>query len=413
MVGQELKTITPHMRQVGIFNVRGGGEDLPKQPPAIVSPGSIKRATRARGEENAIPQVEIYVDDQGMAGQEAPSERLVSKAQREARKRLGTRKEVVEAEKEILERKVAKQIKKEVVVEEKTPSGVVKKIVKEKEEIPVGHVVPALMDIDRKEVKARKVEAKAKLAEAEAKKAQAEAFAEMYKNMKYLEYVNKRAKDIQKEKDISWKEAKSDATDEWKAHKGYITEMSISSADEVRGKKGKSESEGHVTDVESKIKTGKPSESDGSFEVKIKPKPKEEEGGGSAPPKKKPTIKRSAERQKELDDAKKAAEEAKKAEEDAKKAEFEARVNAYEAQKQKEREERRAFRKKYGLSQNQILEYVKGLDEEELKKEFKLFEPTRRKYPSIAKMKNAIIKGMGGEVYGGKKGSHTSEESSD
>jgi hypothetical protein len=396
MVGQELKTITPNMRQVGIFNIRGGGEDLPKQPPAIVSPGAIRRVTRARGEDTSIPQVEIYVDDQGAAGQEAPGERLVSKAQREAKKRLGTRKEIVEAEKEVLERKIAKQVKREEVIEEKTPSGVVKKVIKEKVEVPASHAVPALMDIDRKEIKARKTEAKAKIAEAEAKKAQAEAFAEMYKNMTYLQYVNKRAKELQSEKSISWKEAKSDATDEWKSNKGYVTEMSISSADEVRGKKGKKSESDHP--------------SDGTIDIKIKkPAPKVEtieEGGGSGPAKKAPKIIHKEETKKRLE------EDAKKKEEDAKKKEVYAKeVKEYNDRIAAEAKKRREERKKAGLSQRKIIEFVEGLDEKDLKEEFRRTHP-RASFPSILKMKNMVIKDLGGEVRGGKRMFGTSEEES-
>jgi hypothetical protein len=389
MVGQELKTITPNMRQVGIFNIRGGGEDLPKQPPAIVSPGAIRRVTRARGEDTSIPQVEIYVDDQGAAGQEAPGERLVSKAQREARKRLGTRKEIMEAEKEVLERKIAKQVKREEVIEEKTPSGVIKKVIKEKVE------VPALMDIDRKEIKARKTEAKAKIAEAEAKKAQAEAFAEMYKNMTYLQYVNKRAKELQSEKSISWKEAKSDATDEWKSNKGYVTEMSISSADEVRGKKGKKSESDHPSDGTIDIKIKKPA-------VKVETI---EEGGGSGPARKH-KIKHSEETKKRLE------EEAKKKEEEAKKkAAYEKEVREHNERLASEAKKRRDMRKKAGTSQRQIKEFVESLDMSELKDQFRIYHP-RAAFPSVTKMKNLIIKSLGGEVYGGKAGAGTSEESS-
>jgi hypothetical protein len=408
MVGQELKTITPNMRHAGIFNIRGGGEDLPKQPPAIVSPGSIKRVTRARGEDTSIPQVEIYVDDQGAAGQESSAERLVTKAQREAKKRVGTRKEVIQAEKEILERKVAKQIKKEEIIEEKTPSGVVKKIIKEKVEVPISHAVPALMDIDRKvevpaltdkerkEIKARKIEAKAKIAEAEAKKAQAEVIGEMYKNMSYLQYVNKRAKELQKEKGVGWKEAKSDATDEWKEHKkpaGYLTEVSISSADEVRGKKGKkSESEASF-------------ESLGPIKVSKKPAVKVEtvEEGGSAP--------RVISKEKIKDGFKKHKEKSVEEENAKKQAEYEKKMKKYEKQKIEEAKKRREARKEAGLSQRQILEFIEGLAESDLEGEYRKIHP-RKALPSAKVMKNTLIKHAGGEIYGGKRTFGTSEESS-
>lgn len=384
MVVQELKTINPSLRQVGIFNVRGGGEDLPKQPPAIVNPGAIRRATRARGEEASIPQVEIYVDDQGLAGQEPAPERVVTKAQREAKKRLGTRKEVIEAEKEVLEKKLAKSIAKE-EVEKVVEKGVEKKIIREKKE------VPALTDRDREEMKTKRAESKRLKAEAEAKTEQAKSIVEMYKaRTKYLEFVNQRAKDIQRDKGVGWKDAKSDATDEWKSNKipaGYLTEVSISSADQATGRKGKK------------------SDSDGTIDMKIKKKEVKVEtidGGSSKKPVK---INLSEETKARLEKEKK------EKEKDEARKKYDEQVAAREKEKAELAKERRQQRKKYGMSQRTIVEYVEGLEDSDLEKEFRMFKP-RAKLPSAKVMRNTIIKGMGGEVYGGKRKFGTSEESS-
>jgi hypothetical protein len=226
----ELKTIHPSIRRLGgIYTFERNGEDMERQPPAIVNPGEMKKATRARGEDTSIPMVEIYTDDQGLAGQEAAPERRVSKIQRDAKKRLGSRKEVMAAEKEVLEQQVAKKISKEKPTEE-VVKGVVRKVITE-----------SALD-DKLSTKKEIAELKLKKSEAKAKKAAAEAFTEYSRAQTYLQFANQRAKEIQKESGIRFKDAKDKATTEWKEMKkaelsGLLTDADTDKKPVVRRKR--------------------------------------------------------------------------------------------------------------------------------------------------------------------------------
>jgi hypothetical protein len=363
----DLRTLTPSIRRIGgIYTFETAGEDMPKQPPAIINPREIKKATRARGEESAIPQVEIYVDDQGMAGQEEAPERRVTKAMREAKKRVGSRKEVAAVEKEILEQQVAKKVSKE-KVEKEIVGGIEKKIVtdmledkgKIKKDIAELKLKKAeakaketgLIESSKKEVaemKLKKAEAKAKkgIAEAEAKKAVAEAFTESIRAQTYLQYANERARELQNDRGIKWKEAKEIATMEWKEeHKPKIAAL--------------------LTDVESDKtkKVKKPTAT--VFESDTK-------SNSSTPTAKKETAKTKAKIEKEM----------KKAEE--------IKLKASEPAKEKRKKE---------YTQQTIVGFVEALSEDELKNEYRSIHP-RKAFPSKTVMKNTLIKSLGGRLRG-------------
>jgi hypothetical protein len=329
----DLRTLTPSIRRIGgIYTFETAGEDMPKQPPAIINPREIKKATRARGEESAIPQVEVYVDDQGLGGQEPAPERRVTKAQREAKKRIGSKKEAAAVEKEILEEKVAKKVTRE-KVEKEIVGGVERKIITDMLE-------------DKGAIKKDIAEMKLKKAEAKAKKAVAEAFTESVRAQTYLQFANERARELQKDRGIKWKEAKDIATVEWK-------------------EKNKSKIAGHLTDVESDKtkKVKKPTVT--TFESDSK-------SSSTTPAAKKETAKAKAKIEKEM----------KKAEE--------IKLKPSEPAKEKRKKE---------YTQQTIVGFVEALSEDELKNEYRSIHP-RKAFPSKTVMKNALIKSLGGRVKG-------------
>ena len=355
-----LRTIKAPIRQVGIFTIRDDGDELPKQAPAIVSPGAVKRVVRARGEEQQIPQVEIYIDDQGLAGQEEAPERLVSKAMREARKRVGSRKEVAEIEKALLQKKVEKEITKEEVVEE-VDKGVVKKKIKRKEETAI---VPFAGETE--EMKLKKAELKTEKAKAKARKAQAETLQEMIRSQTYLQFANTRAKDLQKEKGISFKDAKKEATDEYNTYKaskvsGYITEAGEKSSSGKSKKKAKKPT---ITKFESEIEVSASSKKSEKKEPKLpgkKAEPKEE-------------------------------------------------VKLVSRTKEEAKERRKRKEDKIA-TQRQIVDFIQDMDDDVLEEEYRKIHP-RKALPSRLKMENVLIKNAGGRIKGGKYVYGTSEESS-
>ena len=372
----QLRTIKAPIRQVGIFTIRDDGEDLPKQAPALIPPGAVKRVVRARGEEQQIPQVEIYIDDQGLAGQEEAPERLVSKAMREAKRRVGSRKEVAEIEKALLEKKVEKEITKEQVVEE-VDKGVIKKKIKRKEETAI---VPFAgeteeMKLKKAELKTQKAELKAQKAKSKAIKAQAETLQEAIRSQTYLQFANARAKDLQKEKGISFKDAKKEATDEYNMYKpskvaGYITEAGESA--EERKKKAKKPT---ITKFESEI------------EVSASSKSKKGEVSASSKPKKVEVKPEEL-----VSRTKEEAKERRKGKED-----------KVATQRQKGKEDKVA-------TQRQIIDFIKDMDDDVLEEEYRKIHP-RKALPSRLKMENVLIKKAGGRIRGGKYVYGTSEES--
>jgi hypothetical protein len=384
----DLRTLNPSIRRLGgIYTITETGEDMPKQPPAIINPRAIRKATRARGEEASIPQVEIYIETDketgdvvpreemtaALAGQKAAPERVLTYAQKEAKRRVATRKDMIEAEKEVLEAKLVKKLEKE------KPQKVVKGGV-------VTDIVPF---VDKDKTKKEIAEIKLKKAEAKAKKAVAEAFAEGARAetaKTYLQFANQRARELQAERGVKWQEAKAIATDEWKKRSVkepagyYITDVESSD----KGKKAKKPA---VTAIESESKSdgtigSYKSKSDGTIpDKKITPKPKTV------------TIKRKdgttdvVERKKE-----KLAEEQKKAE----------AIKLTPSEPAKEKREKLA-------SQKNIIAFVSSLSNEEVKNEYRTLHP-RKEFPSFAVMRNAIIKSLGGRVRGGKYEFVTSEE---
>lgn len=364
----DLRTLNPSIRRLGgIYTITETGEDMPKQPPAIVNPREIRKATRARGEEASIPQVEIYIETDtetggvvsreemtaALAGQKAAPERVLTYAQKEAKRRVATRKDMLEAEKEVLEAKLVKKLEKE------KPEKVVKGGV-------VTDVVPF---VDKDKTKKEIAEIKLKKAEAKAKKAVAEAFAEGARAetaKTYLQFANQRARELQAERGVKWQEAKAIATDEWKKR----------SVKEPAGY--------YITDVESSDKAKKakkPAVTAFESESKSDKKPKTV------------TIKRKdgttdvVERKKE-----KLAEEQKKAE----------AIKLTPSEPAKEKRQKVA-------SQQNIIGFVSSLSNEEVKNEYRTIHP-RKEFPSFAVMRNAIIKSLGGRVRGGKYEFVTSEE---
>jgi hypothetical protein len=361
----DLRTLTPSIRRIGgIYTFETAGEDMPKQPPAIINPREIKKATRARGEESAIPQVEVYVDDQGLAGQEEAPERRVTKAQREAKKRIGSRKEAAAVEKEILEEKVAKKVTRE-KVEKEIVGGVERKIITDMLE-------------DKSAIKKDIAELKLKKAEAKAKKAVAEAFTESVRAQTYLQFANERARELQKDRGIKWKEAKDIATVEWK-------------------EKNKSKIAGHLTDVESDKPKKKPAvttfESDSS-----KSKSEKSVDGGSMPPK--PVKKSDYIKVKRADGTVEVVptKEKKAALEKAEREKIEAEQKKADAMKLKPSEPAKEKRKKEHTQQT-IVGFVDALSEDELKNEYRSIHP-RKAFPSKTVMKNALIKSLGGRLKG-------------
>jgi hypothetical protein len=357
----QLRTIKAPIRQVGIFTIRDDGEDLPKQAPALIPPGAVKRVVRARGEEQQIPQVEIYIDDQGLAGQEEASERLVSKAMREAKRRVGSRKEVAEIEKALLEKKVEKEITKEQVVEE-VDKGVIKKKIKRKEETAI---VPFAGETE--EMKLKKAELKTEKAKAKARKAQAETLQEMIRSQTYLQFANARAKDLQKEKGISFKDAKKEATDEYNMYKsskvsGYITEAGEKSSSGKSKKKATLKVEDFVSEGNVSVASSKKSA-------------KKEE----------PKL-------------------------PGKKAEPKEEVKLVSRTKEEAKERRKGKEDKMA-TQRQIIDFVKDMDDDILEEEYRKIHP-RKALPSRLKMENVLIKKAGGRIKGGKYVYGTSEESS-
>jgi hypothetical protein len=354
----ELRTINAGFRKIGVYTIRADGEELPKQAPAIVSPGAVRRITRARGEEQQIPQVEIYIDDQGLAGQEEAPERLVSKAMREAKKRIGTRKDVAEVEKALLQKKVEKDISKEEIVEE-IKNGVIKKTIKRKE-VDATAMVPFVEDKGVEKAKLKLERQRLKTKEADAK-----AMSDMMAQAQnYFQYQSARVKELQKKEGISFKEGQKRASTEWKERSkpvaGYITEK----GEETASSKKTIKSSRTATSEEKK------SESD------LARFPKK--GEKQLDLKKKVDLKAEDEKAKEL------------------KLETSDIVKEAKVSKSK---------------QKKIMEFVKGLDDDVLESEYRKIK-TRGPLPSRTKMENTLIKQAGGRTLPETKFKYTTDEDS-
>ena len=425
----DLRTINPGVRRIGgIYTIKNDGEDMPKQPPAIINPGAVKRVTRARGEEQQIPQVEIYYEEaEGkrvpreemkglLAGQTAKPAKEISYAQREARKQLASKKALIEAEREIIEEKVAKKIEREIAgKKQKIEKGVVTEIVPYVKKAKKVEEKPDEKEIA--ELKLKKAEEKKQVAELKLKKAETKQKTEEAKTKRaetYLEFANARAKQLQEQKGIKWKEAKAEATDEWKKRavrtpgsipgsEYYVTEPESSATSESTHRKrfeimaerqkkladteGSDSYEispsGHVKRIERKAITDKSgSESSKKSEAKA---------GAGEEPKPKPkmatvkradgTITRVPMKEKSVDVEK----------------------------EQKKAEDIKLKPSQPALRQRDILGYVEALSDEELKMEYRSIHP-RKPFPSKLKMRNAVTKSYGGRVRGGKTVFSSTEE---
>lgn len=260
------------------------------------------------------------------------------------------------AEKEILEQKVAQKVSKEKVSKE-IVGGVERKVITE----------PMLEDklTTKKEI----AELKLRKAEAKAKKAVADAFTEGVRAQTYLQFANERARELQGEKGIKWKEAKEIATTEWK-------------------EKNKSKISGMLTDVES----DKPKKSKSSSSEKI-PKPDVIKA-----PKGFVKVKR-ADGTIDIIETK-ASKDAKLAEEKKKADEMKLKPSA-PAKEKREKE----------MTQRKIIEFVSALNNDEVETEYRTRHP-RKALPSLTVMRNDIIKSLGGRASGGKYKYGTSDESS-
>jgi hypothetical protein len=383
----ELRTITAPFRKVGVFTIRDDGAELPKQAPAIVSPGAVRRITRARGEEQQIPQVEIYIDDQGLAGQEEAPERLVSKAMREAKKRIGSRKEVAEIEKALLQKKVEKEIAKEDVVEE-IKNGVIKKTIKRKE-VDATAMVPFVEDKGVEKAKLKLERQRLKTKEADAK-----AMSDMMAQAQnYFQYQSARVKELQKKEGISFKEGQKRASTEWKeSHKpaGYITE------------KGEETSSSKKTIKSGRTATSEEKKSDTDLLRFPKPGEKGFLPTGGIPYKEGDPIPKGMMVAKfksgELRLITKKNVDLKAEEEKAKELKLETSDIVKEAKVSKSK-------------QKKIMEFVKGLDDDVLESEYRKIK-TRGPLPSRTKMENALIKQAGGRTLPETKFKYTTDEDS-
>ena len=400
----DLRTINPGIRRIGgIYTIKNDGEDMPKQPPAIINPGAVKRVTRARGEEQQIPQVEIYFENTeagdrlareemkgALAGQTAKPAKEISYAQREARKQLASKKAVAEAERELIEEKVAKKIEKEMAgKKQKVEKGVITEI------IPYVKKAEKASEKELAEIKLKKAETKLKIEEAKARKAET-----------YLSFANARAKEIQAQKGVNWKVAKAEATDEWKKRSVkspegtyYITEPESSATSESTHRKrfeAMSERQKKLADTEGTDSGSY--ESTPSGHLKRKPKAitdksgsessKTKAGAGEEAPKprmmkikrKDGTIDILPIKPKVVDIEK----EQKKAEQ----------IPLKPGESAKIQQQSR-------LRQRDIVGFVEALSEDELKSEYRDIHP-RKAFPTTLKMRNALIKALGGRVRGGK-----------
>ena len=355
-----LKTIKPTVRKLGMYSIRVNDKEINKEPPALITVGAVKAITRARGDEQAIPRVEIYTDDQGLAGQEATPERFVSRAMREAKGRVKTRKEMIEAEKELLTAKIEEEIAKE-VVENVVEKGVVKKVIKKK---PEESAIVKYEDIEatKQQKKVAKAQAKTEQARAEQLKAYADiakARAE-YEKSNLFKYMSKRSSELKKEEGLSLSDAREVARIEWKG---------VSESEKTKAGAGGSSSDKTILLTESEGKK------------KLKPLPKDaivevEEGKEEGKPRSKIVIKTKDKSEPEKERIEKVLKE--------------------------EIKEKKKSTRVGGLTQKQIVSGIKALNDSDLEKEYKREFPYRRKAVSRTVMQNALIKSMGGRVTGGK-----------
>ena len=408
----DLRTINPGVRRIGgIYTIKNDGEDMPKQPPAIINPGAVKRVTRARGEEQQIPQVEIYYEEAdgkrvpreemkgALAGQMAKPIKEMTYAQREARKQVASKKALIEAEREIIEEKVAKKIEREIAgKKQKVEKGVVTEIVTYVKKAKKVEEKPDEKEIA--ELKLKKAEEKKQVAELKLKKAETKQKTEEAKTKRaetYLEFANARAKQLQEQKGIKWKEAKAEATDEWKK-RAVRTPGSIPGSEYyVTEPESSAKSDSSKKSVVSKRSTTSESERAREREAlrdipgSESSKKSEAKAGAGEEPKPKPkmvtvkradgTITRIPMKEKTVDIEK----------------------------EQKKAEDIKLKPSRPALRQRDILGYVEALSDEELKMEYRSIHP-RKPFPSKLKMRNAVTKSYGGRVRGGKTVFSSTEE---
>ena len=356
---ETLKTIKPTVRKLGMYSIRVNDKEVREEAPALITVGAVKRITRARGDEQTIPQVEIYTDDQGLAGQEEKPERLVSRVAREARGRVKTRKEMMEAEKEILTAKVEEEIAKE-VVENIVEKGIVKKVIKKKPE-ESAIVKYENVESERQKAKLAKAEAKKEKASAERLRAFADiakARAEIDKS-NLFRYMSKRSSELKKDEGLSMSDAREVARIEWK-----------SASESEKTKAGAGGSSSDLIDFKKKLK---PLPKDAIVEV--------EEGKEEAKPKRKIVIKTKEKSTKEKSESEK---------------------ERIEAVLKEEIKEKKKSTRVGGLTQKQIVSAINALDDSELENEYKREFPRRRKEVSRLQMQNALIKALGGRITAGK-----------